>query len=789
MARAFAATVVARATTMEELVRRLTLVGKAALGFRPRPSLRRPWTWPTLSDLEPALRRLVPVLVAAFIIILAVGAAFQVREARQRALADAEGDIDLVAALVTSQMNEAIAATPTISPADLLHRALPSRALSGGRQVLLSDGTGALVGTLPAETIAARTLSERLGPAQPLTTFADKAGVMDVVLSDGRDALATVRTLRPPFGQVALVAPKSGLLADWWSSSCRSFFLLIGTTCVLLVLAAAFLWQAGRALAADAINSRVHGRIDTALDQGRCGLWDWDLARGRIYWSESMYTMLGMPSAAGYVSFGDLKGLLHLEDQCLVEVIELMAGPAGGVLDRSFRLRHAGGHWIWLRIRAVVKRETAGGGSHLVGIAIDVTDEKKRAEHIKTANERLREAVEGLSEAFVLWDAENRLVTCNSRFLKLHGLQPHLAQQGMPYSDIILRATPPSIRTSLPSPDAATSGGSTYEAQLADGRWLQVNERRTKDGGYVSVGTDITTLKRHEEQLLDSERRLMAMVADLRRSRQALETQAQQLAELAEQHAEKKAEAESANRVKSEFLANMSHELRTPLNAIIGFAEMMMGEVFGPLGSERYLAYATDIRGSGHHLLEVISDVLEMARLESGRVRLDRSLFTVNQAVDEAVLLHKAAALDKRVALLTEADPAIMIDADRPALVKVLSHLLANAVRFSPEGGTITVRVRAAGRAINLFVEDSGPGIAPAALSRIGRPFEQVDGMLLDGMKGSGLGLAIVRSIIELHGGTLRIRSAVGEGTIVMAHLPAPLTQRAPTALRTAVAA
>ncbi len=779
MARVFAATVVARAVTLEELVRKL----EARLRLRSLiPSKPR-----SLTEFEPALRRLVPLLVGAFIIALAIGATLQVREARQRALSDAEGDVELVTSLVVSQLNEAMVAHPDASGTELLQHSLPARALLGGREILLSDRSGALVGALPPQPLNSQTLAERLGPTQALTAFADKAGVMDVTLADGRDALATVRALRAPFGQVAVVALKSGLLADWRSNSCRSIFLLVGTSCILLVLAAAFLWQAGRALAADATNSRVHVRIDTALNQGRCGLWDWDLARGRIYWSRSMYAMLDMPPDAGFVSYGDLRRLLHPQDQGFADVSEFLAFPEGGVLDRSFQLRSAAGSWIWVRVRGVIKREPDGSDPHLVGIAIDVSDEKRRAEHIKTANERLREAVEGLSEAFVLWDAENRLVTCNSRFLKLHGLEAQLAQFGMPYAEIIARAAPPSIRTSLPSPDAGSCGG-TYECQLADGRWLQVNERRTKDGGYVSVGTDITTLKKHEEQLLDSERRLMAMIADLRRSRQALETQAQQLAELAEQHAEKKAEAESANKVKSEFLANMSHELRTPLNAILGFSEMMLGEVFGPLGSDRYRSYASDIRNSGQHLLDVITDVLEMARLESGRVRLERSLFTVHEIVEEAIAQYRPIAYEKRVALVAEADPALLIEADRTALGKVLSHLLANALRFSPEGDRITVRLRAAGRALNLFVEDNGPGIAPAALSRLGRPFEQVDTKLLDGMKGSGLGLAIVRSIVELHGGTLRIRSALGEGTIVMVHLPAPQFARPPV-LRTAVAA
>ena len=164
-------------------------------------------------------------------------------------------------------------------------------------------------------------------------------------------------------------------------------------------------------------------------------------------------------------------------------------------------------------------------------------------------------------------------------------------------------------------------GARTFEAQLDDGRWLQISERRTKDGGFVSVGTDITELKRHEEKLIESEQRLMATVADLRTSQQTLERQTEQLADLAEKYAEEKDRAEEANQAKSKFLANMSHELRTPLNAIIGFSEIMESGMFGPLGADKYHEYCRDIRESGHYLLDVINDILDMSKIEAGRIQ------------------------------------------------------------------------------------------------------------------------------------------------------------------------
>src|SRR5262249_6805201 len=153
--------------------------------------------------------------------------------------------------------------------------------------------------------------------------------------------------------------------------------------------------------------------------------------------------------------------------------------------------------------------------------------------------------------------------------------------------------------------------------------WLHISERRTKDGGYVSVGTDITPIKLHEQRLIDSERRQIATIADLRQSQETLQTQTLQLTELAEKYALEKTRAEEASQAKSKFLANMSHELRTPLNAIIGFSEIMESGLFGPLGATKYDEYCRDIRASGQYLLEVIDDILDMSKIEAGRIELE----------------------------------------------------------------------------------------------------------------------------------------------------------------------
>ncbi len=718
------------------------------------------------------LCRAVPAVVALFTGALVAITVVVTREAYDRALADALTDIELTAGVVTDNLNGGFKDSLKTDPAAALARAAPSRALARGQQLVVTAASGDIVASAPALSGSGATLIDYLGPSQPLTIFADKAGVLRINLADGADALAAVRTLDPPFGQVAIVHPMAAVLAEWQAATFRSTILSLCTVLVLTALGIAFFWQAARAREANHSCARMQNLVDTALGRGRCGLWDWDLARGRIYWSDSMYEMLGMRPAGQFMSFGDVHALVHPQDGALATMAELLVGSQADSIDHAFRMQSINGEWIWVRARAELVRERAGESPHLVGIAVDITEQKALAERTATADIRLRDAIETVSEAFVLWDAGNRLVMCNSKFQKFHHLASDAILPGTPYAQVMGKGTPPVIQTQIALGERPLAGARTYEARLGDGRWLQINERRTKDGGYVSVGTDITALKRHEEQLMDSERRLLATVADLRKSRQTLELQAKQLADLAERYLEQKAEAETANLAKSEFLANMSHELRTPLNAIIGFAELMHQETFGALGSPKYAGYCSDIRQSGQYLLSVISDVLDMSRLESGRVRLQKTDFEIDAAVGAAVAAVQTIATEKEISLLAETLPDTSIHADRAAIEKILTILLRNAVKFTPNHGRVSVRARLVQGALNIYVEDTGIGIPPAPLAKLGRPFEQLDGTLDNGMKGSGLGLAIARSLVDLHGGSIRIRSSVGNGTIVLVHLP-----------------
>ena len=724
-----------------------------------------------LTEAEPLLRRAVPVLIIAFLAAVAVGASVQILDHRRQELADAENELSLLAAVAAEHLSRRLEqdATPAQAQA-ALNEALPRRALRVDRAFYVSDAGGRLIAAAPTTRLRReQRLADLVGPVHAGLSLTS-ADPFQLALADGTESLAAVKQLPNGLGQVAAFQPKSSALERWRADSAITITLVTTTGLVLLILGFAFHWQAARAREADDIYERVRERMDTALNRGRCGLWDWDLARGRIYWSESMFEIVGFPPREELLSFGEVDALVHPEDGSLYDIASQLAETADGTIDRAFRMQHANGEWVWLRARAELT--THDGSTHVIGIAVDVTEEKRFAERTATADLRLRDAVESISESFVLWDSTDRMVLCNSKFQQLYGLPDAATRSGTPHEDVSTTGRPPMIVSPIKSEDKVEEGSRSFEARTADGRWLKISERRTNDGGFVSVGTDITPLKRHEERLMDSEKRLIATIADLRHSQQTLESQAQQLAELAQKYSEEKNRAEDANRAKSEFLANMSHELRTPLNAIIGFSEIMESGMFGELGAEKYHEYCRDIQDSGRYLLDVINDILDMSKIEAGRLRLDIEQIHLDSIVSEAMRVMSIKADEKRLEVISDVSPGLSMRGDRRALKQVLLNLLANSIKFTEEGGRVAVRAKASCGHALILIEDSGIGISRAALRKLGRPFEQVESHITKSHTGSGLGLAIAKSLIELHRGQMRIRSIESVGTTVILRLP-----------------
>ena len=538
---------------------------------------------------EPALRRAVPTLIIAFLITICLGAFVQVVDQNRQTRAAVKRDLAAVADLLAERLDRVGSirqdrAATIAHLQGLLPGLVPAWGLAAGRHVIVTGADQRVLARVPIESLLGDTdrLLDVIGAALPLAAAGRETGVTDITLPNGNGALAIAHVIRSLPGQVVIIQERLDTL--WQSDAALSVTLSATTGFVVLILGFAFHWQSTRAREGDLINDAVRGRIDTALNRGRCVLWDWDLSRGRIFWSQSMFTMLGLDTRSDLLTFGEVNALVKSDDIDLFAIADQLISSKIDHIDQTFRMQHTDGHWIWLRVRCELSQAAGDAGLHLIGIAVDVTEQKSLAERTVEADLRLRDAIETIPEAFVLWDAEDRLVLCNSHFQRLHKLPDSAVAPGTSYETVIEVGSMPEVRSRLQESSGQAPGARTFEAQIEDGSWLHISERRTKDGGYVSVGTDITRIKEHEQKLVDNDLRLRATVIDLKRSQTALERQALELADLAEKYSEEKTRAEEANQTKSKFLANMSHELRTPLNAIIGFSEIMGSGMFGTLG-------------------------------------------------------------------------------------------------------------------------------------------------------------------------------------------------------------
>jgi len=374
-----------------------------------------------------------------------------------------------------------------------------------------------------------------------------------------------------------------------------------------------------------------------------------------------------------------------------------------------------------------------------------VREVSAREQQLAAQSALLQSTLENMGEGLSVFDRDGRLIAWNSRFARLLALPIDLASASL--SDILLQQA---VRGDFgpvdPVPEARERAESFYrdvpvvkERTTANGQVLQIRRRAMPGGAVVTIYSDITERKASEEKIL-----------------QAL------------------SQAELANRAKSDFLANMSHELRTPLNAIIGFAEAVSSEVLGPVRDKKQLEYIKDIHTSGLLLLSIINDVLDMSKIEAGKLELTRESVAVQPLIGEAVRMLSERAKNRKLALVaTVPEDEISVWGDERAIKQILLNLLSNAVKFSHEGGRVDIRASLdeAGDLV-IEVEDYGIGMAENEIARALEPFGQAKPAVTKSHGGTGLGLPIAKGLTAAHGGKLVVKSTPRRGTRVTILLP-----------------
>lgn len=628
-----------------------------------------------------------------------------------------------------------------------------------GRVAILAgpDGRPLSIRPTPQAGVFSESIFERfaLTPDQAALLREGGGAVNGVPLGQGQATFASA-TLPGSDMRVVLIGPMRVDGSAWVRTQILYALLFVAPVIFAVGLGAALSMQMGNLRAARVALGDSERRFRVAIEGARCGVWDWNRKTDTVYVTDSMARILGHEEGA-LMSSAEFLALFSRRDRERLSAAARGSARAGEI-DVELQAANLP---IWIHLRGRLwNTDEAITTDRIVGVAIDVTERKGAQARVAAAENRLRAALESMSESFVLWDSRQRLVLWNRKFRDFFDFMDSSLRPGLPYGDVETEAA-----RAIAAVHGAENGSEIYEIELKDGRWLHYSERPTADGGLVSVGADITDLKHQENQLKDSESALRRTVEDVKRNER-------RIAELAKKYEEEKIRAEEANRSKSEFLANMSHELRTPLNAINGFSEIMLREMFGPLGDARYGDYVKDIHTSGEHLLALINDILDMSKIEAGKMQLQTEPVRPRDLIEQCVRLINGRAEEKGIRLVADLIDAPDVEADPRALKQVILNLASNAVKFTPEGGRVSIRTFTVDKSVAIQVADTGIGIAQEDIPRLARPFEQIESQHSKSHQGSGLGLALSKSLIEMHGGQLAIESKLGEGTTVTFTLP-----------------
>ena len=395
----------------------------------------------------------------------------------------------------------------------------------------------------------------------------------------------------------------------------------------------------------------------------------------------------------------------------------------------------------WMRIR---EERTSNGGLFLT--VTDVTETKTMERAEREIRDRLRAVIDHLPAGLVLKDESGAHMLANQQFMELYGLQGRevvgtTAEAHFPpeQAAIIAEQDRTVLRTGIPMEaemDVTRLDGEKVFCMITRFPVLDAAGQAIGVGG---IHMNISEMKEKERQL--------RIARD---------------------------DAERANHAKSAFLANMSHELRTPLNAIIGFSEIMEQGLFGPLGNKQYSEYAEDIRRSASHLLSIISDILDLSKIEAGRMELHEEMIDLASVVKSCQTIVKEAAANAGLALRTQLPQGLPpLFADKRSVRQILLNLLSNSIKFTPQGGRVMVEARLEPNGeLALAVRDSGIGMSADEIEIVLQPFGQVESAHTRSHDGTGLGLPITKSLAEMHGGSMTVESTVGKGTDIIVRFP-----------------
>lgn len=489
-----------------------------------------------------------------------------------------------------------------------------------------------------------------------------------------------------------------------------------------------------RKLAEDELR-RKEMQLRTAQKVGHVGSWEIDLNSGKVDVSEEarrIYGLEGKKLTIEIIQKVPLPEYRPVLDKALSDLVE------GNLpYDVQFKItRQNDGN-----IRVVHSvAEYYAERNVFIGTIQDITERKKSEEALAKEASWRSILMEQSRDGIVIIDQDGKVFEANPRYAEMLGYS-HEEMQTLHMWDWDIHYTREQLLEML---------------RLADNKGiLHETSQRRKDGTLIDVEINANAARFGERKLS------FCVCRDITERKRA-----------EEELLNTKLAAEAASQSKGEFLATMSHELRTPLNSIIGFSDVLLEGMFGSL-NEKQTAYINNISKGGKHLLNLINDILDLSKVEAGKMELDYERFYVSLAIDEIKTIISPLAIKKNICLDVKVEPQLgMIGADKTKLKQILYNLTSNAIKFTPEKGYVTIEARRSGNFVQVSVMDTGIGISKNDMDKLFQPFKQLNRYITREYEGTGLGLALVKKFVEMHGGKIRVESKVGEGSIFTFVLP-----------------
>jgi PAS domain S-box-containing protein len=491
--------------------------------------------------------------------------------------------------------------------------------------------------------------------------------------------------------------------------------------------------------------AELEARFATVETAARIGYWRQKTGESHQTWSPGLYALFGFEPGSVETTAEWLLDRMHPDDRPKV-----MDAIVKAIRNKSpFHYRTRGlspnGAVRHFDTYGHVQFDATGEVAEVMGVVQDVTDVVAAQDAVKTSEENYRFLAEESSDIITRHASSGHFLFVSPAVHRVLGFDSKTYMGVSPWE----RTHPDDLESVQVALNHAKRTGEAvtypFRAKHAAGHWIWMESttRYIMEGparmikGAISVSRDISERKKVEDEL----------------------------------HRQRE-QAELASQTKTRFLANMSHELRTPLNAIIGFSDILNNELFGPLGSERYLDYAKLINESGALLLDLINDLLDMSKIEAGKFELNYEDTSASELTASCARIVSRRAEEKGLAIEIEREPdRFMFQADQRAMKQIVLNLLTNAVKFTSKGG-VRLRISLEDGDVRIVVKDTGIGIPAHILPRLGQPFEQANTEASRHQSGSGLGLALVKSLATLHGGSMSIDSVEGQGTTVTVVIP-----------------